>query len=643
MARKKALTQALVHAMQIRRLCFFAGCLITGFVALGYRLVDLQVAQHEWLSDEARNNTERTYVRPPKRGDIRDIRGNLLATSKIVHDVCADPEVLGTNYMAVASQLAPILEMPLAEVAEKLQPRFRVNDSGQKTPVRWVQLKKRLEPEEWDKVAAAMNDLSFGVDEKQLKLTKKAYYNRIRHRGVFDEPEEIRFYPNQRLASHVLGYLGSTEKTNSNGHVDTITTGKDGIEAFFNKPLTGVEGWRQTETDSRQRELVLFRDQDVAPRPGLTAILTLDAGVQHIVEDEIAAAAAKHDPTSISCVVVRPKTGEILAMATLPNYDPNCPGASAEEDRRNRAISDLAEPGSTFKIVVVSGALNEGVVELNDPIDCENGLFHFMGKPLHDDHPAGIITVERVIAKSSNIGAAKIGIKLGKEKLYHYVRAFGFGQETGITLPGEVRGITHPVNRWNGLSISRIPMGHEVACTPLQTAMAMAAIANRGVLMRPILVDSFVDEDGKQVAKCQPQAVRRVISEAAAEKMVTALKTVVSTNGTGTKAMLAYYTAAGKTGTAQKLINGHYVRNHHYSSFAGFFPADNPELCILVVLDDPRKGYYGSETGAPVFQRIAERAANYLAIPPEHLPAGTLASVNAPAHGASNQIKGGAL
>jgi cell division protein FtsI/penicillin-binding protein 2 len=281
--------------------------------------------------------------------------------------------------------------------------------------------------------------------------------------------------------------------------------------------------------------------------------------------------------------------------------------------------------------VVVSAALNEHVIELDTLIDCENGHFWYGGKQLRDDHPAGIVPVERVVAKSSNIGAAKIGLLLGKEKLYDYVRAFGFGQRTGIPLPGEVSGIVHPVPQWNKLSITRVPMGHEVAVTPLQMVMAMCAIANNGVLMRPLLVDSFVDEQGHQVAKYQPQPIGRVVAAETAGKMVTALKSVVSTNGTGTKAQLAYYTVAGKTGTAQKLVNHQYSTSHHYSSFIGFFPADNPELCISVVLDDPHKGYYGSETGAPVFQRIAERAANYLAIPPEHIPSQNLtASLSRP-------------
>ncbi len=620
MGRRKALTQALVHARQIRRLCFFAGCIITGFAGLAYRLVDLQLVRHEELTEEAHNNTERTIVQAARRGDLRDIKGNLLATSKVVHTVCADPETLGTNYMSVAIQLAPVLEMSLGELAEKLRPRMRTNDFGDLTAVKRVQLKKKIETEEWDKVRLAMDQVSFGVDESKLRETTRSFYNRVRRKGVFDEPEEMRFYPNETLAAHVLGYVGMSEKTNAAGKLEVTARGLDGLEMVLNSVLTGVHGWRQTETDSRQREVVAFREQDVPSRSGLSAVLTIDSGVQHIVEDELAAAMEKHSPVSICSVVVRPKTGEILAMAMLPTFSPSEPGQAPEDARRNRVISDVAEPGSTFKVVVVSGAFNEHLVELDTPIDCENGIFYYGGKPLRDEHPAGVVPVEKVIAKSSNIGAAKIGMLLGKERLYQYMRAFGFGQKTGISLPGEVIGIVHPPERWNGLSISRVPMGHEVACTPLQMVMAIAAVANKGVLMRPMLVDSFADEQGHSVTKFQPQQAGRVISVEAAAKMVAALKTVVSTNGTGTKAQLAYYTVAGKTGTAQKLVDGRYVKTKHYSSFIGFFPADDPELCISVVLDDPHKGFYGSETGAPVFQRIAERAANYLAIPPEHLP-----------------------
>ena len=619
MARRKSITQPAVQAMQIRRLCYFAGCLVAGFGLLGYRLYDLQVVRHAELRELARNNTERVFVREPRRGNIQDVRGNLLATSKPVHSVCADPHFLGTNYMTVARAVAPLLDMPLDEVADKLRPRMREMENGEMVPLKYVVLKRKVEEEDWERIQEAMKQLTFGVDESKLRPTQRAAYSRLRSRGVFSEADQTRFYPNQSLAAHVLGYVGMDTRDTPTGPV-LYTSGKDGIEYTLDSVLTGVQGWRETETDSRRRELVLYRRQDVAPKSGLNVVLSLDAGVQHIVEEELAVAAEKHTPLSVSCIVVRPRTGEIVAMASLPTFNPNNLLGSTPEQRRNRIITDRSEPGSTFKIVVVSAALSEGLVRLDDMYDCENGRFYFAGLPLRDDHPFGVISVERIISKSSNIGAAKIGIKLGPGRLSNYVEDFGFGVKTGIPLPGEVGGLVNPTNRWSKISITRIPMGHEIDCTPLQMVMAMSAIANGGLLMKPMLVDRFTDDEGKVVARFQPQPVRQVISPEAAAKMVHALKEVVSTNGTAIRAKLGYYTVAGKTGTAQKIINGQYSRAKHFSSFIGFFPADNPELCISVVMDEPKKGYYGGESAAPVFQRIAERAANYLAIPPEFTP-----------------------
>jgi len=347
-------------------------------------------------------------------------------------------------------------------------------------------------------------------------------------------------------------------------------------------------------------------------------VLTIDSVVQHIVESALADAMEKHSPISISGTVVRPRTGEILALATLPNFDPNNPGAASADARRNRVIADVAEPGSTFKIVVVSGALNEGVVRLSDTFDCEHGHFHFAGRPLHDHESYGVLSVENIITHSSNIGAAKIGIKLGEDRLYDYIHNYGFGTRTGVPLQGEVGGIVHPVKKWSKVSIAQIPMGQGIAVNGLQMMMAMCAIANKGVLMRPMIVDRLEDSDHKVVAKYVPQRVRQVISESTAEQMVKALKTVVSTEGTAAKAALAHYTAAGKTGTAQKSGGpSGYLPGKYFASFLGFFPADNPEVCISVMMDEPKHGYYGGQIAAPVFKQIAESVANYLNIRPE--------------------------
>ena len=615
----------MVHAMQVRRLFFFAGCLLLGFGGLGYRLYDLQVLRHEKLLEAAKDNTERTFVRQPRRGDIRDVRGNLLATSKKVHRVCADPHLIGTNYTYVARTLAPLLDIPEEELAAKLRPRDYVNDAGEERPVMWVKLKEDVEEDDWEEIQTALASMTFGVDESTLSPRGRAPFHRIRRKGVFSESDQLRYYPNDQLAAHVLGFVGIRDRMTSSGKV-VETTGKAGVELTLNNVLTGIQGWRQTETDSDARELVAYREQDVAPRAGLYVVLTLDAGLQHIVEEEMALTMEKHSPVSISCVVTRPRTGEILALANLPTFDPNHLNGDVGS-RRNRAVTDTAEPGSTFKIVVVAAALNEGLVNLDTLFDCENGYWRYGGLPLRD-HGNGydILPVRKIISKSSNIGSAKIALLMGGARLNEYIRAFGFGKPTGIPLPAEGVGIVRDTNEWSKISITRIPMGHEVSCTPLQMTMAMGVMANGGRLMRPMLVDRFMDENGRTVAEFQPQVVRQVVSPAVAAMMVETLKEVVSQEGTARRARLDYYTVAGKTGTAQKLVDGRYVRNKHYSSFSGFFPADNPELCITVSLDEPKRGYYGGEAAAPLFQRIAARAANYLAIPPEPALAAVVAS-----------------
>jgi cell division protein FtsI/penicillin-binding protein 2 len=389
---------------------------------------------------------------------------------------------------------------------------------------------------------------------------------------------------------------------------------------MLDSKLSGVPGWRRTETDVRRRELVAYRHQDVEAQDGMNVVLTLDSGLQHIVELELAEAMRRHEPISASAVVVRPRTGEILAMATLPNFDPNKPGEFPMDALRNRVISDVAEPGSTFKIVVVSAALNEGIVSLDDTFHCENGSFYFGGRRLRDYGSYGLLTVKGIITKSSNIGTAKIGIQMGEAKLHQYIRDFGFGVRTGLPLPGEVNGIVHPPKQWSKISIAQIPMGHGIAVTPLQMTMAMAAIANDGVLMRPALVRRLEDPDGNLVADFQPQMVRRVVSETAARQMNAALQTVVLQEGTGKQARLEHYTAAAKTGTAQKAGPGGYMPGKYFSSFIGFFPADFPELCITVVLDEPKNGHFGGSSAGPVFKGIAERSARYLNIKPDTTP-----------------------
>jgi cell division protein FtsI/penicillin-binding protein 2 len=591
-------------ATQYRKLYLLTFGLSAALAVLGGRLVDLQVVRHDELRALAQTNTVRTIAQQPMRGQILDIRGNPLATSLPAKTVCADPSLLGDRRLAVAHALAPLLQVDESALAARLTPRV-TEVNGKPHVSQYIILKNKVPLDTWEKIKQTMAQLSFGLDEFKLSRREQTAIGDVRTKAVFAEDDQIRAYPGQRLAAHVLGFVSNDKET-----------GLSGIELAFNTDLSGVAGWRKTEMDKRQRELVAYRDEDVAPRDGLNVVLTLDAGLQAIVESELAVGMEKHSPISVSCVMVRPRTGEILAMATLPNYDPNQPGHSPMDALRNRVISDTAEPGSTFKVVVVTAGLNENVVTLNNIFDCEQGHFSYAGRILHDHEPFGMLTVERIITKSSNIGAAKIGIKLGDEKLYEYIQKFGFGRRTDIPLPGEVAGTVHPLKNWSKVSIAQIPMGQGVTVTPLQMVMAMSAIANKGVLMRPMLVDRLEDASGKVIVKYKPQSVRQIAGPETILEMITALKTVVTREGTAAQGALEHYTVAGKTGTAQKVEHGQYVQKF-YSSFIGFFPADNPELCISVVMDEPRDSHFGGLVSAPVFHAIAERAANYLNLKPD--------------------------
>ena len=439
--------------------------------------------------------------------------------------------------------------------------------------------------------------------------------NLLRQSAVFTETEQRRNYPSGSLAAQVVGFCGAEETTIEGQNISQMV-GRDGIEQTMNTNLTGVPGWRVTEIDRAQRELVALRNEDVAARDGADVALTIDSEVQWIVESELASAMKAHTPKSITGIVMRPSTGEILAMATLPNFDPNRPDTITPETR-NRVITDIMEPGSTFKIVVVSGALNSGTVTLSTQFNCENGHFAFAGHVLHDHEPFGMLTTEGIITKSSNIGAAKIGILLGAQNLYDYAWNYGFGRRTGIPLPGEARGFLYPVKDWSKVSIAQIPMGHGVAVTRLQMIMAMGAIANHGWLMNPMIVSRLQDQNRHVIQPYLPEKVRQVVSESTCREMIEALKTVVTKDGTAEGAALKDYVVAGKTGTAQKAEHGVYVPGKYISSFIGFFPADNPQLCISIVMDEPKEGYYGGKVCGPVFKNVAERCASYLNIPPD--------------------------
>ncbi len=530
------------------------------------RLYSLQCLRHHEFSDRARVQHRRIDRIPARRGDILDCRGNILATSVPCSSLYGVPREMEEGDPArVASALAPILGIEEEKLREKL------------TGTGWfVWLKRQLTSEAAEAVAS-------------LDLP-----------GVAFREEMKRVYPKDRLLSQVLGF------TDHDGN------GLEGIERQFDPQLKGAPGWRITEKDSKQREALWFRSHDVEPIDGCRLVLTIDEVIQDIAEDELDRVWREYRAKWASVVVMEPATGRILAMANRPTYDPNYYSRSEEDHRRNRAVTDPIEPGSTFKVFPAAAILEEELADLNTEFYCENRAFRIGGRLLHDHRPHGLLTFEEIIQKSSNIGMAKVGMLLGKNELYRYLRDFGIGDQTGIDFPGEAPGTLRRPGSWSKLSLRSITMGHEVSVTPLGLLSAFASLGNGGELLRPRLVDRIENLEGEVLFRFPQVSRGRVVSEETAKKMLSILRKVVQEGGTGRRAEIAGFQVAGKTGTAQKTESGGgYSHTRFRSLFVGLLPADRPRLAILVVADEPRPHYYGGVVAAPAFRRIAERAIHY--------------------------------
>lgn len=547
--------------------------LVLVFTIFAGRLVDLQVAKHEYYSGIAADKHSIRVPIPARRGRILDRNGEELAVNIPVRTVTAD----GTHIKdapALAKVAAPFLEMPEKELLEKLS-----------TTRPYVVIRKEVSEEKAQAMIRAM---------EEAKL-----------RGLYLEADSVRTYPNGEMLCHVLGFV------DKGGH------GIDGIEKVFDKELAGHDGVRKIEHDRKGREIVVYRGQEQPPDHGDDIRLTIDMGLQAIVEKEVDEAWKTYRPVGASAIIADPMTGEILAMACRPNFDPNRYNEAKQEELRNRAITDMYEPGSTFKIVVAAAALNEKIVDEKTRIFCENGLFQFGGKTIKDHHKAGDMSVEEILQYSSNIGSAKMSLRMKDADYYGYVRRFGFGEKTGIPLHGEISGMVNPPHRWDMLTKTRMAFGQSVAVTPIQMVMGMSVIANGGKLMKPRLVLSKGEGSGVQEAV----PLREVITSKTASFVSAALEKVVSAQGTAPQAKVDGYTVAGKTGTAQKLNpHGGYLDGRFIVSFAGYLPAKNPRLMGLVIVDDAQIGSsanYGGLVAAPVFSKIGGRAARYLDLPVE--------------------------
>ena len=557
--------------------CGIAASIFTVFSA---RLIHLHVAKHDEYSRLAAQKHLTRQIIHAKRGMILDRNGEILAANLPVRTVFADASRM-KKPEALAALVASHLDLDAKEVLEKFS-----------TGKKYIVLKREV-PEE--------TAVALWSDMQKQKL-----------RGIFSEQDAVRIYPNGEVLGHVLGFLNHEGK------------GVQGVELSMESQLTGKDGYRFIECDRTGREIVLYRGIEEEPEHGKNVRLTIDMGLQSIVEEELDAAYKDLKPETANAVLVDPKTGAILAMACRPCFNPNEPGKAQPEQMKNRAIIDMVEPGSTFKIVVASGALNEGKVDEKTTIFCENGRFAYGGRILKDHHGYGNINVHEILVKSSNIGSAKMALMMGGDKFYEYVRRFGFGERLGIELPGEIPGLVHPPARWDKLTITRMPMGHSVAVTPLQITMGMSVIANGGHLMAPRIVQSVEKENGEIAMKKEPIVMREVVPEKTAHFVAEALIGVTQPGGTAAFARVNGFQVAGKTGTAQKVsLHGGYAAGKYVVSFVGFMPAEDPKFVLLVMVDDAKIASnlnYGGLVAAPIFSRIAERAARHLDLTPTMPP-----------------------
>lgn len=582
------------------------------FMAVGVRLVFLHVVDRDELLRFVDKARRQIVIEHARRGAILDAKGNLLATSRSEMTVAVDAWSLD-EYLAIEKNPAKRAKKAAAEQAKRAQLALLLNLPASDIERAFVPAMRAIKPE------ADMRDgkVDGQVKDRWVKLKEgvdEPTYDRIEAlniRGLTAERVYRRVYPGNELAAHLIGYV------NREG------TAADGVEKKFDLYLKGEDGWIESEKDGARREMAQFRSREVPVKDGHDVVLTIDSVVQHIIENELKTIGAKYNPKFASIIVSDPATGRILGMANYPSFNLNEFNKAPLDAQRNRAITDLIEPGSTFKIVAAGAALNEGIATPFTSFDCSNPVINYRGKDLKlpkEDHDFGRLTVAGIVSHSSNRGAAQLAMQMGEQKFYDYAKAYGFGQTTGFQLGGEVRGLLASPKDWDGLTITRMPMGHAVAATPLQTHMAMSVVANGGARLRPQIIQEIRDAAGNVVQRFEPEKVAQVLRPSTSALLAQLLHGVVKDKeGTGFGFDLPGFEIAAKTGTTQKIIDGRYVTNHHVGSFVGFFPASRPEIVLSVIVDDatvPGGSNYGRAVSAPAFQRIATQLVQYLEIKP---------------------------
>ncbi|MCC5023562.1 MAG: penicillin-binding protein 2 [Candidatus Synoicihabitans palmerolidicus] len=613
------------------RLVLLATTVLLCFAGVGARLVQLHVLDRARLVsyvDRARRTVETDRAR---RGDILDARGDVLATSRPLVQLAVDPWALEEYIEHVAKHnadravalesierrkriaLAQILAMPLGDLEEFWKPDWRKVDPeldsrdglrDGRIKSRWVKLDEGVTESVFNKIRGInVSD----VDEPEDQIS--AVYKGL-PRGLTISRHYEREYPLNRLAAHVIGFMNREDEASG------------GVEAFADFYLRGQDGWRESEKDGRRRELAQFRTRQVPASDGYQVVLSIDSVVQHLIESELAMMAETYKPEKATIIVSDAKSGFLLGMANYPTYDLNHYTEVKLEVQRNTAVTDLIDPGSTFKIVAASGALEDGLVTPSTRFNCSIASIEYKGRVrrfMPDEHTYHHpLSVAEIISQSSNIGAAQLGMRLGEQRMYDYARQFGFGEKSGFPLGYESKGLLNTPDKWSALEITRIPAGYSISATPIQIHYAMASIASDGALLKPQLIREIRAASGESIYNFGGVTRRRVMKPQVARAMAQMLRGVTQI-GTGRDAAIDGYQIAGKTGTAQKLIDGKYSKRHHVGSFVGFFPASAPEVVVTVIVDDAKvEGgtNYGSKVAVPAFRRVAKGLISYLDIKP---------------------------
>jgi cell division protein FtsI (penicillin-binding protein 3) len=541
------------------------------FALMGWRAFQLQVLDGERLRRMGERQHLKEWIVLPKRGSVFDRSGEPLAVSLEAQSVYARPRLI-KDLETASRGLARALGLDAAE----LERRFKAGK-----PFVWV--KRQVSPKEAERV-------------RELNIVGV---------GTFYEPN--RYYPHGQLAGQMIGFVGRDSQ------------GLEGLELSYDQYIKGETRSSVVERDALGRRVLARGLEEIQMPPGADIHLTFDASVQYLAEKELEAAVVKFRAKAGIAIAVEPFKGEILALANYPFFNPNQFVQRTPNQWRNRAVTDSFEPGSTFKTILAAAALEEGVVGKEDLFYCENGKYSFAGRTIHDTHEYGWIPFSKIIQYSSNIGVTKVAEKLKRDRYFGYIEKFGFGRLTGVDLPGEVPGAVRSPDRWAPIDLATHAFGQGIAVTPLQLAMAYAAVANGGFLMRPYVVRRVVAPGGETLVENQPHVIRRVISEKTARTLTTILKGVIDEGGTGVMAEIEGFDVAGKTGTAQKpdLVRGGYSAKKRVASFVGFVPADDPRVVLAVVVDEPEVNVYGGVVAAPVFRNIATGVLRHLSVAPE--------------------------